>query len=441
MHYLSYLSENLALCKRGRPEFGYDSATKIVDDEDSIEYLPTQDMPQTQPLNDTAGHECTTKKKNTSKKKETHRRKHTESMQPNTTDNLATLDTPQSGSSSASAASAFCEEKEKQLVNITAARPNETKHSKDMPPKQLRDTIDCHNINTENAAQDKSKEQEEPSDFSAAGNEDQEDYCMVASLLMHTRNAKTQSFLVLFSDGSCRWQEEKYLETHIVQEYIAATKCKSADCGTCKNTTSQDESVVSHRNWHPEFDQYLELRRNEAARYIDGGNGVKAVADYKKLSQTEKNAVRTALREGSEESIRQHIANLLATKDYVRVWKMVRQPPVKAPKVAQTKRSESVVFSSSAASQATIRGSSNDWIDDCKFPNCHGKLSSDTKCSKCQPKSIQRHGYLWDSGGHRACFDILLGERGYDKPQEREIRATRCVCTHASPRVSLNHVI
>jgi len=433
MHYLSYLSENLALCKRGRPEFGYDSATKIVDDEDSIESnkecqnnsnkcdldtesttecLATQDMPQKQPLNYTAGHEYRKKTKNISKKKNAHRMKHTENMQPNTTDNLA----------------AFCEEKE-------------TKHSKNMPPKQLRDTIDCHNINTENAAQDKSKEQEEPSDFSAAGNEDQEDYCMVASLLMHTRNAKTQSFLVLFSDGSYRWQEEQYLEIHIVQEYIAATKCKSADCGTCKNTTSLDESAVSHRNWHPEFDQYLELRRNEAARYIDDGNGVKAVADYKKLSQTEKNAVRTALREGSEESIRQHIANLLATKDYVRVWKTVRQPPVKAPKVAQTKRSESVVFSSSAASQATIRGSSNDWIDDCKFPNCHGKLSSDTKCSKCQPKSIQRHGYLWDSGGHRACFDILLGERGYDKPQEREIRATRCVCTHASPRVSLNHVI
>ena len=107
MHHLSYSSGNLALCKRGRPEFGYDSATKIFDDEDSIEYLPTQDMPQTHPLNDTAGHEYTTKKKNTSKKKDAHRRKHTESMQPNTTDNLATLDTPQSGSSSASAASAF----------------------------------------------------------------------------------------------------------------------------------------------------------------------------------------------------------------------------------------------------------------------------------------------------------------------------------------------
>ena len=369
MHHLSYSSGNLALCKRGRPEFGCDSATKIFDDEDSIQYLPTQDMPQTQPLNDTAGHEYTTKKKNASKKKDAHRRKHTESMQPNTTDNLAILDTPQSGSSSASAASAFCEEKEKQLVNITAARPNETKHSKDMPPKQLRNTIDCHNINTENAAQDKSKEQEEPSDLSAAGNEDQEDLCLVESLLMHTTNARTQSFLVLFSDGSSRWQEEQYLEIHI------------------------------------------------------------------------EDAVRTALREGSEESIRQHIANLLATKDYVKVWRKVHPAPVKAPKVAQTKRSESVVFSSSAASQATIRGSSNDWIDDCKFPNCHGKLSSDTKCSKCQPKSIQRHGYLWDSGGHRACFDILLGERGYDKPQEREIRATRCVCTHASPRVSLNHVI
>ena len=97
------------------------------------------------------------------------------------------------------------------IIKTCALSDSETKTLKAVVPA---DTV--HNINTENAAQDKNKEQEEPSDFSAAGNEDEEDLCLVESLLMHTTNARTQSFLVLFSDGSSRWQEEQYLEIHIV---------------------------------------------------------------------------------------------------------------------------------------------------------------------------------------------------------------------------------